>query len=291
MNYQALVNEIWEKESFLCVGLDTDITKIPKHLLKYKNPVLEFNKEIIEATKDICIAYKPNIAFYEALGEDYWFTLKGTLEAIPQNILTIADGKRGDMGNSAKMYAKAFYEKLEVDALTLQPYQGKDALKAFLNYQDKWSVVLGLTSNVGSIDFQLKTINDKPLYQLIMEKCMEWGTTNNLMFVIGGTHEDLFKEIRTFCPKHFFLVPGIGHQGGDFERITANGLTPDCGLIVSSSRKIIYASNGKDFAQKSKGRSPKITNKNEISFREIEEMKSISTISNILPKSLPNQLK
>ncbi len=252
MNYQNLVNEIWAKESFLCIGLDSDITKIPKHLLKYKNPILEFNKEIIEATKDLCIAYKPNIAFYEALGADYWPTLKGTLDAIPNNILTIADGKRGDMGNSAKMYAKAFFEKLNVDALTLQPYQGADALNAFLDYKDKWSIVLGLTSNSGSIDFQFKTLNTKPLYQLIIEKCMEWGTTDNLMFVIGGTHEALFKEMRTFCPNHFFLVPGIGHQGGDFERIIANGLTPDCGLIVSSSRKIIYASNGKGFAQKAR---------------------------------------
>lgn len=252
MNYTELVHEIWGKESFLCVGLDTDIAKIPKHLLKYKNPVLEFNKEIIEATKDICIAYKPNIAFYEALGKDYWTSLKGTLDFIPDNILTIADGKRGDMGNSAKMYAKAFFEKLNVDALTLQPYQGEDALKAFLTYQDKWSIVLGLTSNSGAMDFQLKTFNGKPLYRLIMEKCMEWGAKENLMFVIGGTHEELFKEIRTFCPNHFFLVPGIGHQGGDFERIIENGLTPDCGLIVSSSRKIIYASNGKDFAQKAR---------------------------------------
>ena len=252
MNYQKLVNEIWEKESFLCIGLDTDITKIPKHLLKYKHPVLEFNKEIIEATKDICIAYKPNIAFYEALGKDYWINLKGTLDFIPNNILTIADGKRGDMGNSAKMYAKAFFEKLNVDALTLQPYQGKDALNAFLNYKDKWSIVLGLTSNSGSIDFQLKTFNTKPLYRLIMEKCMEWGTKDNLMFVIGGTHEELMKEIRSFCPNHFFLVPGIGHQGGDFEQIIANGLTSDCGLIVSSSRKIIYASDGKDFAEKAR---------------------------------------
>lgn len=175
MNYKELVHEIWAKESFLCIGLDTDMAKIPTHLLKYKNPVLEFNKEIIEATKDLCIAYKPNTAFYEALGADYWISLKGTLDFIPNNMLKIADGKRGDMGNSAKMYAKAFYEKLNVDALTLQPYQGEDALKAFLNYKDKWSIVLGLTSNSGSIDFQLKTLNAKPLYRLIIEKCLEWG--------------------------------------------------------------------------------------------------------------------
>ena len=252
MKYQELVNEIWKKESFLCIGLDSDITKIPRHLLRYKNPILEFNKEIIEATKDICIAYKPNVAFYEALGEDYWINLRGTMDAIPANIMKIADGKRGDMGNSAKMYAKAFYEKLNVDALTLQPYQGEDALKAFLDYKGKWSVVLGLTSNSGSMDFQFKAFDTKPLYRLIIEKCMEWGTKDNLMFVIGGTHENLFKEIRTFCPNHFFLVPGIGHQGGNFEQIIENGLTQDCGLIVSSSRKIIYASSGKDFAEKAR---------------------------------------
>ena len=252
MNYNLLVDEIVEKESFLCIGLDSDINKIPKHLLRYNNPILEFNKEIIEATKDICIAYKPNIAFYEALGEEYWRTLKGTLDLIPDNILKIADGKRGDMGNSAKMYAKSFYEKLNVDALTLQPFQGEDALKAFLNYDNKWSVVLGLTSNSGSLDFQFKTIDDKPLYRLIIERCMEWGTKENLMFVIGGTHEKLFREIRSFCPNHFFLVPGIGHQGGDFERIVESALTPDCGLIISSSRKIIYASKEKDFAEKAR---------------------------------------
>ena len=261
MKYQELVNEIWEKESFLCIGLDSDITKIPAHLLKYKNPILEFNKEIVEATKDICIAYKPNVAFYEALGEDCWVNLKGTLDIIPKNILKIADGKRGDMGNSAKMYAKAFYEKLKVDALTLQPYQGEDALKAFLDYEDKWSIVLGLTSNAGSMDFQLKTFDTKPLYSLIIEKCMEWGTKDNLMFVIGGTHENLFKEIRKICPNHFFLVPGIGQQGGDFERIIENGLTEDCGLIVSSSRKIIYASKGKDFAEKAREEALKLQTK------------------------------
>ena len=252
MNYKKLVNEIWNKESFLCVGLDTDINKIPTHLLNYENPILEFNKQIIDATKDICIAYKPNIAFYEALGENYWNTLSKTIAYIPENILTIADAKRGDMGNSAKMYAKAFFEKLEVDALTLQPYQGEDALNAFLDYQDKWSVVLGLTSNSGSDDFQFTEHESRPLYRRVIEKCMEWGTKDNLMFVIGGTHENMFKKIRKFCPEHFFLVPGIGHQGGNFERVMENGLTQDCGLIVSSSRKIIYASNGKDFAEKAR---------------------------------------
>ena len=178
--------------------------------------------------------------------------LKGILDSIPSNILKLADGKRGDIGNSAKMYAKAFYEKLNVDALTLQPYQGEDALKAFLNYEDKWSVVLGLTSNSGAMDFQLKMFNTQPLYRIIIEKCMEWGSKDNLMFVIGGTHAELLQAIRTFSPNHFFLVPGIGHQGGDFEQIIEDGLTPDCGLIVSSSRKIIYASKGKDFAEKAR---------------------------------------
>lgn len=252
MTYKTLVNEIWNKESFLCVGLDTDINKIPKHLLKYDNPILEFNRQIIDATKDICIAYKPNVAFYEVLGENYWNTLSQTIAYVPKNILTIADAKRGDMGNSAKMYAKAFFEELKVDALTLQPYQGKDALKAFLDYQDKWSIVLGLTSNSGSDDFQFTEHESKPLYRRVIEKCMEWGTKDNLMFVIGGTHEMLFKKIREFCPEHFFLVPGIGHQGGNIEEVIKDGLTADCGLIISSSRDIIYASEGKDFAERAR---------------------------------------
>lgn len=261
MHYNNIVKEIWKKESFLCVGLDTDIKKIPKHLLKYKNPILEFNKQIIDATKDICVAFKPNVAFYEVLGENYWSTLKQTIAYIPENILTIADAKRGDMGNSAKMYARAFFEELNVDALTLQPYQGKDALAAFLEYQNKWSIVLGLTSNTGSEDFQFIERESKPLYRIVMERCMQWGTKENLMFVIGGTHEQELEKIRKFCPEHFFLIPGVGHQGGNFDSIVKAGLTADCGLIISSSRKIIYASDGEDFAEKAREEALKLQSK------------------------------
>lgn len=269
MQYENIVKEIRSKESFLCIGLDTDINKIPKHLLEYQNPILEFNKQIIDATKDICIAYKPNVAFYEVLGENYWTTLKDTIEYIPKNILTIADGKRGDMGNSAKMYAKAFFEELNVDGLTLQPYQGKDALKAFLDYQNKWSMVLGLTSNSGSEDFQFIDRNSKPLYRTVMEKCMEWGTKENLMFVIGGTHEVELETIRMFCPEHFLLIPGLGHQGGDFDKIVSAGLTSDCGLIISSSRKIIYASDGEDFAEKAREEALKLRSKMKTALNQI----------------------
>ena len=261
MHPKNIISEIHKKESFLCIGLDPDIHKIPKHLLKYQNPILEFNKQIIDATKDLCIAFKPNVAFYEVLGENYWTTLKKTIEYIPDHILTIADAKRGDMGNSAKMYARAFFEELNVDAVTLQPYQGKDALNAFLDYKHKWSIVLGLTSNSGSEDFQFMERESKPLYQIVMEKCMNWGTKENLMFVIGGTHEKELKKIREFCPDHFFLIPGVGHQGGNFDEIVKAGLTPDCGLIISSSRKIIYASDGEDFAEKARAAALKLQSK------------------------------
>lgn len=274
MQYKNIVNEIWNKESFLCIGLDTDVNKIPKHLLRYQNPILEFNKQIIDATKDICVAYKPNVAFYEVLGENYWPTLKKTLEYIPENILTIADAKRGDMGNSAKMYAKAFFEELNVDAVTLQPYQGKDALHAFLDYKNKWSIVLGLTSNSGSEDFQFIERESKPLYRIVMEKCMKWGTKENLMFVIGGTHEKELEMIRRFCPEHFFLIPGVGHQGGNFDSIVKAGLTADCGLIISSSRKIIYASDGKDFAEKARVEALKLQSKMKSALKLIKKKAS-----------------
>ncbi|MDW3648885.1 MAG: orotidine-5'-phosphate decarboxylase [Bacteroidia bacterium] len=271
MQYKNIVREIWSKESFLCIGLDTDIDKIPKHLLRYENPILEFNKQIIDATKDICIAFKPNLAFYEVLGENYWTTIKQTIDYIPENILTIADAKRGDMGNSAKMYARAFFEELDVDALTLQAYQGKDALQAFLDYQDKWSIVLGLTSNSGSEDFQFIEPESKPLYRIVMEKSMEWGTKENLMFVIGGTHENELGKIRKFCPEHFFLIPGIGHQGGNFDRVVKAGLNSDCGLIISSSRKIIYASDGEDFAEKAREEALKLQSKMKSVLKQIKK--------------------
>lgn len=252
MNRKQLVQQIRKKKSYLCVGLDTDITKIPPHLLKYKNPVLEFNKQIIDATQDVCVAYKPNLAFYEIYGAKGWETLEKTAQYIPDTIFKIADAKRGDIGNTSKMYAKAFFETMNFDSVTIAPYMGEDSIKPFLEIKDKWVIILGLTSNKGSKDFQFLKSNKKPLYRNVIEKCMEFGTPENVMFVIGATHEEIFKDIRTFCPDHFFLVPGVGAQGGDLNKLSQYGLNKDVGLLVNATRSIIYAGNGKDFAEKAR---------------------------------------
>ncbi|HPW87149.1 MAG TPA: orotidine-5'-phosphate decarboxylase, partial [Chitinophagales bacterium] len=215
MTRKQLVQQIKKKKSYLCVGLDTDITKIPPHLLKYKNPVLEFNKQIIDATHDLCVAYKPNIAFYEQYGAKGWETLEKTVQHIPDNLFKIADAKRGDIGNTSKMYARAFFETMSFDSVTVAPYMGEDSVKPFLEYKNKWVIILGLTSNKGAQDFQFLQSAKKPLYQHVIEKCMEYGTSSNTMFVIGATKEAYFEKIRQFCPDHFFLVPGVGAQGGD----------------------------------------------------------------------------
>ncbi|HND82510.1 MAG TPA: orotidine-5'-phosphate decarboxylase [Chitinophagales bacterium] len=252
MTRKQLIQQIKKKKSFLCVGLDTDITKIPPHLLKYKNPILEFNKQIIEATHDVCVAYKPNIAFYEMYGAKGWETLEKTVQHIPNHIFKIADAKRGDIGNTSNMYAKAFLENMPFDAITIAPYMGEDSIKPFLEIKNKWVIVLGLTSNKGAQDFQFLKSNKKPLYQNVMEKCMQYGTADNMMFVIGATKALYFKDIRKFCPDHFFLVPGVGAQGGDLQALSQFGMNKDYGLLVNATRSIIYASNGKDFAERAR---------------------------------------
>lgn len=252
MTRKHLIQQIKKKKSYLCVGLDTDIAKIPPYLLKYKNPILEFNKQIIEATKDICVAYKPNLAFYEMYGAKGWETLDKTMQLIPDSNFKIADAKRGDIGNTSNRYAKAFLEHMNFDAITIAPYMGEDSIMPFLEIKNKWVIVLGLTSNKGSRDFQFLKSNKKPLYQHVIEKCMLYGTPENMMFVIGATHEEIFKEIRQFCPDHFFLVPGVGAQGGDLQKLSQFGLNKDVGLLVNATRSVIYAGNGKDFAEKAR---------------------------------------
>ncbi len=249
MKRTVLIEQIRKKNSYLCVGLDPDISKLPPHLLKYDNPVLEFNKAIIEATSDICVAYKPNVGFFEALGLDGLTTLKKTRDLIPNDCYTIADAKRGDIGNTAAMYAKTFLQSMNFDSITVAPYMGEDSVTPFLQFEDKWAIVLGLTSNAGNKDFQRQMIGDTPLFEKVIRTTMQWGTPENLMFVIGATNEEDFQYIRSFCPEHFFLVPGVGAQGGDLEKLSQYGLNQDVGLLVNSTRGIIYASNGKDFAE------------------------------------------
>ena len=216
MNREALFQQILSKQSFLCIGLDSDINRIPIHLLDFDDPVFEFNKRIIDATHDLCIAYKPNIAFYEALGAKGWESLQKTLDYIPENQFTIADAKRGDIGNTSRLYAKAFFETLNFDSVTVAPYMGIDSVSPFLEFKDKTVILLALTSNKGSKDFQFTHQNDtgEPLYEKVMRRAQEWGNTDNLMFVVGATHPEKFEEIRQIAPDHFLLVPGIGAQGG-----------------------------------------------------------------------------
>ncbi len=247
MEKQKLTEQIQKKKSYLCVGLDTDLHKIPKHLLKEKDPVFEFNKQIIDATADFCVAYKPNIAFYEALGPAGWESLNKTLEYIPEEIFTIADAKRGDIGNTSKLYARAFFEKMTFDSITVAPYMGKDSVMPFLEFENKWIIVLAHTSNPGAQDFQVLESDGKPLYESVIKKCIGWANADQLMFVVGATRADKIKEIRSLAPDNFFLVPGVGAQGGDLKAVSEAGLNADGGLLVNSSRGIIYASSERDF--------------------------------------------
>jgi orotidine-5'-phosphate decarboxylase len=265
MNRKALINQIRKKKSFLCVGLDTDISKIPKFLLKEKNPVLKFNKEIIEATKDLVVAYKPNLAFYEAMGPSGWKVLEKTKKAIPDNIFTIADAKRGDIGNTSRMYAKAFFEILDFDSVTVAPYMGIDSVSPFLEFDNKWVILLGLTSNKGSSDFQMKEIDSRPLYAEVISKAQEWGNPNNLMFVIGATHPEKFRQVRKLAEDYFFLVPGVGAQGGTVDDVVTYGKNKDIGLLINSSRGILYASNGKDFAEAARSAAQKLVDEMNLS--------------------------
>jgi len=249
MTAADIFSQIQRKQSFLCVGLDTDIKKIPKHLLKSDDPIFEFNKAIIDATKDLCVAYKPNIAFYEAMGASGWESLRKTLEYIPKDIFTIADAKRGDIGNTSALYARAFFETLNFDSVTVAPYMGEDSVTPFLNFKNKWVILLAHTSNAGASDFQLfQSANGRMLYEEVMLKAMSWGNVDNLMFVVGATQASRIGHIRALAPEHFFLVPGVGAQGGDLASIAKSGMNKQCGLLVNSARAIIYASEGEDFA-------------------------------------------
>lgn len=253
MNRQQLIAQIKAKGSFLCVGLDTDIKKIPEHLLKCDDPMFEFNKAIIDATARYCVAYKPNLAFYESMGTQGWVSLEKTVKYIRENYpeqFIIADAKRGDIGNTSSLYARAFFENLGVDALTVAPYMGEDSVKPFLAYEGKWVILLALTSNPGSRDFQfLSDMTGERLFEHVLEKAQKWGTTENLMFVVGATQGSMFSDVRRVAPESFLLVPGVGAQGGSLEEVVKWGMTPDCGLLVNSSRGIIYASSGTDFAK------------------------------------------
>lgn len=255
MNRKEIFHQIQLKKSYLCIGLDTDIRKIPKHLLELEDPIFEFNKAIIDATHDLCVAYKPNVAFYESTGSKGWKSLEKTLEVIPKACFTIADAKRGDIGNTSTLYARAFFDHMDFDAVTIAPYMGEDSVSPFLAFDGKWAIVLALTSNAGANDFQMLPIADEKksaLYEKVMQANMNWGTPDNLMFVVGATREDQFAYVRTIAPDHFFLVPGVGAQGGDLKAISRNGMNDQCGLLVNSSRQIIYAGADKDFALKAR---------------------------------------
>lgn len=255
MTKQELVGQIFSKKSFLCVGLDTDYTKIPKHLLEFPDPIFEFNKRIIDATKEYCVAYKPNIAFYEAAGVKGWESLQRTLEYIPKECFTIADAKRGDIGNTSSLYARAFFDKessgLDFDSVTVAPYMGADSVLPFLEFKNKWVILLALTSNKGSEDFQFsKLAEGERLFEKVLETSKQWGNDENLMYVVGATQAESLTEIRKIIPDSFLLIPGVGAQGGSLAEVSKYGLNKDCGLLVNSSRAIIFASSGKDFAER-----------------------------------------
>lgn len=250
MNRSQLLAEIKKKRTYLCVGLDTDPEKIPAHLRSAQDPIFEFNKQIIDATHEWCVAYKPNIAFYEALGPKGWESLQRTMEYVPEDHFTIADAKRGDIGNTSTMYARAFFEQMDFDAITVAPYMGADSVTPFLAFKDKVVILLAHTSNPGSADFQLfRSADGHTLYEEVIRKSQSWGSTENLMFVVGATRADKIAEIRKLAPDHFFLVPGVGAQGGDLKEVSQQGMTRGCGLLVNSARAIIYASSDKDFAR------------------------------------------
>ncbi len=251
MTRHEIIFQIKKKKSFLCIGLDTDIEKIPQHLLELEDPIFEFNKQIIDATKDLCVAYKPNIAFYESRGFKGWESLQKTLAYIPNDIFTIADAKRGDIGNTSKMYARAFFENMSFDSVTVAPYMGSDSVTPFLKFKDKWAIVLALTSNKGGLDFQkIEDKYGKKLFEQVLETSKQWGSDENMMYVVGATRAEELLEIRAIVPNHFLLVPGVGAQGGSLKDVAKYGLNSDCGLLVNSSRGIIYTGNDVDFAQK-----------------------------------------
>jgi orotidine-5'-phosphate decarboxylase len=265
MTRQQLIDQIFSKRTYLCVGLDTDITKIPAAFRSHPDPLFEFNRQIIDATKDHCIAYKVNTAFYEAQGLKGWEALEKTAAYIPGTHFKIADAKRGDIGNTSEQYARAFFETLDFDALTVAPYMGSDSIQPFLEYKNKWTILLGLTSNAGAMDFEMQQMVSQSdileegvhirvrqtsyLYETVLQKAAKWGSPENLMFVIGATKADEFTGIRKLTPEHFYLVPGVGAQGGSLKEVSLKAMTRDCGLLVNASRAVIYASSGEDFAE------------------------------------------
>ena len=267
MTTQQLVQNIRKKKSFLCIGLDVDLTKIPQYLLELEDPIFEFNKAIINATHDLCVSYKPNMAFYEAYGLKGWQSLQKTINYLNKKhpeIFTIADAKRGDIGNTSAMYAKAFLEDLNFDSITVAPYMGKDSVEPFLAFENKHTIMLALTSNEGAFDFQTKNIDGKELYKVVIETSKTWKNSQNLMYVVGATKAEYFTEIRKIVPNNFLLVPGVGAQGGSLYDVCSYGLNDEIGLLVNSSRGIIYASNGKDFAQKAREEAMKIQQEMEV---------------------------
>lgn len=260
MNREELINQINAKQSFLCIGLDPDFDKMPHHISKDADGVIQFCKEIIDATHQYCVAYKPNVAFFEVMGSDGIRALKEIEEYIPKNIFKIADAKRGDIGNTSRMYAKAFFESQNFDAITVAPYMGKDSVMPFLEFENKWAIILGLTSNSGSQDFEFLETDGKPLYQSVLEKSSEWGSINNTMYVIGATQKNNLQSIRQIIPNHFLLIPGLGAQGGSLDDVAKYLLNKNTfDILVSSSRGIIYASQEEDFAEKSAMKAQELT--------------------------------
>jgi len=252
MNYTELVKNIKAKQSFLCVGLDTDITKIPEHLMSLDDPIFEFNKQIIDATINYTVSYKPNLAFYESMGITGLQSLEKTVNYLKENYpeaFIIADAKRGDIGNTSKMYAKAFFENMEFDSVTVAPYMGEDSVTPFLSYENKWVILLALTSNQGAYDFQFMQDDNIKLFENVLETSRKWGSKENMMYVIGATKAEMLVDVRRIVPKHFLLVPGVGAQGGSLEEVAKYGMNKDCGLLVNSSRGIIYADNTENFAK------------------------------------------
>jgi orotidine-5'-phosphate decarboxylase len=267
MTREQIFQQIQQKQSYLCVGLDTDITKIPAHLRSAADPVFEFNKQIIDATADYCVAYKPNTAFYEAQGVKGWESLQKTLEYIPASFFTIADAKRGDIGNTSGLYARAFFEQMSFDAITVAPYMGRDSVTPFLEFPEKWVILLALTSNAGSADFQRLTVGkentattagNQPLFERVIQTSRTWADDSRMMYVVGATQASQFAQIRQLVPEHFLLVPGVGAQGGDLQTLSRLGMNRQCGLLVNASRAILYASGEKDFARSAAAEAQKL---------------------------------
>jgi orotidine-5'-phosphate decarboxylase len=274
MTKEQLIQQIFTKKSFLCVGLDTDLKKIPPHLLKEDDPIFAFNKAIIDATAPYCVSYKPNLAFYEAFGVKGLASFEKTIRYLKQNYphhFIIADAKRGDIGNTSKMYARTFFEEYDVDSLTVAPYMGEDSVTPFLGYDGKWVVLLALTSNKGSQDFQLmKDENGERLFEKVLKTSMQWGTAENMMYVVGATQGRMFEDIRRIAPRHFLLVPGVGAQGGSLAEVCQYGMTSDCGLLVNSSRGIIYASCDEDFASIAAEKAKEMQQEMEVELKRIK---------------------